>query len=76
MTEPIRDATTSAGLVCGAAAFLGARGPVRVPFRQCCAVALLQAAQAPDVTPPPFCPERLSAGLVPMPVAQSSEVIA
>jgi hypothetical protein len=65
------------GPVCGAAAFLRAGGPVRVPFRQCCAVALLQAARDPGPTvAPPFCPERLSADLAPVPVARPSEVIA
>jgi len=47
MTEP----------TCGAAEFLRLGGPARVPFRLCCAAALLQAAQAPDATPPP-CPRR------------------
>ena len=65
------------GPVCGAAAFLRAGGPVRVPFRQCCAVALLQAARDPGPTAaPPFCPERLSADLAPVPVPRPSEVIA
>jgi hypothetical protein len=65
------------GPVCGAAAFLRAGGPVRVPFQQCCAVALLQAARDPGPTAaPPFCPERLSADLAPVPVARPSEVIA
>ncbi|MBB4766943.1 hypothetical protein ACFQFC_22265 [Amorphoplanes digitatis] len=37
MTEP----------TCGAAAVLRPGGPVRVPFRPCCAAALLLAAQIP-----------------------------
>jgi hypothetical protein len=47
MTEPM----------CGAAAFLRPGGPVRVPFRACCAAVLLHAAQASDAAPPP-CPRR------------------
>ena len=49
------DATT--GPTCGAAVFLRSGGPVQVPFRLCCAVALLHAARAAEAPPPP-CPRR------------------
>ena len=45
MTEP----------TCGAAVFLREGGPVRVPFRPCCAAALLHAARAQQSPP---CPRR------------------
>lgn len=37
---------------CGAAAVLRRGGPVQVPFRLCCAAALLQTARAADELPP------------------------
>ena len=48
--------------ICGAAAFLRPGGPRQVPFKPCCAAAILQAARVPDSSPPP-CPrvERLGA---------------
>jgi hypothetical protein len=42
---------------CGAATFLRPGGPVQVPFRPCCAAALLHAGRAPE-SPPPACPRR------------------
>ena len=40
---------------CDAAAYLRPGGPDRVPFRACCAAALLHAARRPDLSPP-VCP--------------------
>ena len=45
------------GPLCGAATFLRPGGPVRVPFRPCCAAALVHASQAADPVPP-SCPGR------------------
>jgi hypothetical protein len=42
-------------LRCGAAAFLRPGGPAQVPFKPCCAAAILHAARAPESSPPP-CP--------------------
>ncbi|MEU4222561.1 hypothetical protein [Actinoplanes sp. NPDC026623] len=55
MTEP----------TCGAAALLRPGGPVRVPFRQCCAAALLLAARTPGPDTPAgeaaaSCPHRVA----------------
>lgn len=55
MTEP----------TCGAAAVLRPGGPVRVPFRQCCATALLLAARVPGPDKPVgeaavACPRRVA----------------
>ncbi len=43
-------------LRCAAASFLRSPGPVQVPFRPCCAAAVLLAAQAPALTSP-HCPQ-------------------
>ncbi len=67
---------------CGAVSFLGSGGPVRVPFRPCCAAAIVHAAQAPDCAAPP-CPRLLQAAvagdalllLSPGDIARQSEVI-
>jgi hypothetical protein len=41
--------------MCGAAAFLRPGGPRQVPFKPCCAAAILHAARAHESSPPP-CP--------------------
>lgn len=45
------------GPTCEAAVFLRTAGPVRMPFRPCCAAVFLYAARASD-SPPPPCPRR------------------
>jgi len=54
---PMAASGAMAGPVCGAAAFLRSGGPAQVPFRPCCAAALLHAARAAE-SPAPSCPRR------------------
>jgi hypothetical protein len=50
------------GPICAAATFLQADGPAQVPFRPCCAAAILNAARALESITPP-CPRRLEPAL-------------
>jgi hypothetical protein len=67
---------------CDAVSFLRSCGPGRVPFRPCCAAAIVHAAQAPECAAPP-CPRLLQAAVVgdalvplsPAGIARQSEVI-